>query len=158
MTSSEFKTLKNAAVSLLSRRDYSHKELFNRLSVKSSNKEVIRDVLSELIALGYQSDERFAESFVRYRRNQGKGPLRIRMDLRQKGIDDALIDTVLSLDDLDDVGSCRSWFEDAKRLYETKFGSVPVADSKEKAKRLRFMIGRGFSPSDAYQLVAASSV
>ena len=51
----------------------------------------MRDAVAQLVDDGLQSDERFTEAFVRSRINQGKGPARIRADLRERGINDAVI-------------------------------------------------------------------
>ena len=42
------------------------------------------------------SDARFAESFVRVRSERGQGPLRIRAELRERGVTDVLVDEVLT--------------------------------------------------------------
>ena len=39
-----------------------------------------------LIEQNYQSDERFSEAFILMRHNQGKGPLKIASELKQRGI------------------------------------------------------------------------
>lgn len=146
-TSDEYNKVKNAALMLLGRRDYSYKELIGKLISKSDNRDILDTVLSELKEKNYQSDERFTEMFVRSRKNQGKGPLRIEQELRQKGISSELIEDYLLSDN--DV-----WFNEAQRVYLSKYGDQADVDAKEKSKRLRFMVGRGFSPSYVYRLFA----
>ncbi len=148
-TDAELHRLSNAALALLARRDYSSAELRERLLKRSSTAEseqLIEQVLSALAEQGYQSDERFCESFVRYRLEQGKGPLKIRQDLRLKKIDDSLIDQCMPSGD-------SFWREHAEKTYRRKFGDQPATEQKEVARRLRFMVSRGYSASWVYPLI-----
>ncbi len=78
------------AIALLARREYSRAELEQRLAAKGVESDEIAATLDTLAAEGLQSDTRFAEIFVRSRVQLGHGPVRIRGDLAQRGIDDAL--------------------------------------------------------------------
>jgi len=139
-------TLTNAALALLARREYSRGELQERLVRKSSRLDLIEEILDTLEEQGLQSDERFSEHFVRYRIDQGKGPHCIRRDLRQKSISDTLISQHVP-DDPD------FWVEKATQVYARKFKQNPLNDEKDKAKRLRFMVSRGFSAHQVYPLM-----
>jgi regulatory protein len=86
---------------------------------------------------GLQSDSRLAEAFVRSRANRGQGPVKIKMELRQKGIADGLISEALATADQD-------WFELASQVAERKFREPPQ-DSKDRARRSRFLQQRGFT-------------
>lgn len=128
----------NKAIQLLSRREYSCKELSQKLA-RSSEGADIDSVLNRLEEEGYLSDRRFCESFVRMRVGQGHGLIRIRFDLKQKGITSELLNRCL--DDLD-----IDWFAEAEELYRRKYREPLVdKDFKERSKRMRFMSQRGFS-------------
>ncbi|MFN3238509.1 MAG: regulatory protein RecX [Pseudomonadales bacterium] len=86
---------------------------------------------------GLQSDSRLAEAFIRSRANRGQGPVKIKMELRQKGIADGLISEALATADQD-------WFELASQVAERKFREPPQ-DPKDKARRSRFLQQRGFT-------------
>ena len=101
--------------------------------------ELVVHHVEQLANENLQSDERFVESFINGRKQQGKGPLRIRQELEQKQLPSWLIDTHLQEDD-------EQWQALAAGVYRKKFGSKPVAGFQEKAKRQRFMHYRGFSP------------
>lgn len=128
----------NKAIQLLSRREYSFKELSQKLA-RSSEGADIASVLNRLEEEGYLSDHRFCESFVRMRVGQGHGLIRIRFDLKQKGITSELLNRCLDELDID-------WFAQAEELYRRKYRE-PLADKgfKERSKRMRFMSQRGFS-------------
>ncbi len=142
----ELNTLTNAALGLLARREYSKGELQERLNRRSSNSELVFHVIEALEEQGLQSDERFSEHFVRYRIDQGKGPHRIKQDLRQKHVPDTLIEQFVSNDS-------EFWAERAAEVYSRKFKDTPLADEKDKAKRLRFMVSRGFSAHLVFDLI-----
>jgi len=121
----------------LARREYGHTELIRKLAKKGFERRAADDAVGKLAAEGLQSDQRFAESFVQSRVNQGKGPVRIRVDLGQRGIDAAAIE--IALED-----ACPDWHQLAREIREKKFGRALPADFKEKARQMRFLQYRGF--------------
>jgi regulatory protein len=92
-----------------------------------------------------QSDERFTEAYVNHRFNAGVGPLKIRYELRQKGISDLLTDEFLEL--LSD-----RWEQLMVQQRERKYGEVIPADYAERMKQARFLQNRGFSPESVMRL------
>lgn len=148
-TDAELHRLTNAALGLLARREYSRGELEEKLGRRSQDAALIDQVLDALEEQGLQSDERFTEHFVRYRVSQGKGPIKIRQDLRMKHISSRQIDDCLDQDD-------EFWREQAFQVYQRKFSGAPVNDDKDFAKRLRFMVSRGYSAHLIYPLIEAS--
>ena len=78
------------ALRALARREHSTKELHQKLRHRGVTRPVADEILSSLREDGLQSDERFTEIFVRSRIERGQGELRIRADLRNKGIDEEL--------------------------------------------------------------------
>ncbi len=130
------------AVGLLARREHSVKELATKLISRGVVSELIESVITRLIDERLQSDERFAEVYLRQRSLKGYGPVRIGVELRERGVDDALISAQFRR--VDDEGEI-DWFERAATAYAKKYGGTPVADIKERAKRMRFLQYRGFS-------------
>lgn len=84
------------------------------------------------------SDERFAESLVRARRNRGYGPLRIRQELQEKGAAPEIIER--SVD-----ARSREWLVEIERVRRKKFGERLPSDYAERARQSRFLQYRGFS-------------
>ena len=130
------------AVGLLARREHSVKELTAKLVSRGIGSELIESVISRLIEERLQSDERFAEVYLRQRSLKGYGPVRIGVELRERGIDDSLISAQFR--QAVDEGEI-DWFERAAAAYAKKYGGRPIEDIKERAKRMRFMQYRGFS-------------
>lgn len=129
-------SLKSAAVELLARRDYSRHELTRKLSPRTTQPQLLQQVLDELVEKGWQSDQRFAQLYARSRCQRGHGPMRIRQDMRQKGLADTLISQTLESLDID-------WFELALEAAQKKINSL-ANDPKWREKLYRFLGYRGF--------------
>lgn len=129
--------LRQHALQLLSRREHSQVELRQKLGTEN-NAEALATLLDQLASDGLQSDERFAGILVRNRMSQGYGPLRIRQELRQKGIADEQIHRLLSADGID-------WNHQARQVWQRRFRGRQERDSRQKAKQMRFLNQRGFS-------------
>ena len=129
--------LRVAAIGLLSRREYSRHELYQKLIARTSSETYLLQLLDQLIQSGYQSDQRFTETFLRSRINRGLGQMRIERELKEKGIDRDLIEQVFQ-DEID-------WFELAYDCGLRKFRSLDLNDYKERQKAFRYLAYRGFS-------------
>ncbi len=125
-------------MNLLARREYSAEELRQKLSQKSSDHNLIEQVIQGLINDGLQSDERFAEAFTQMRLNQGKGSIKVKFELMQKGISPQLIDAYVNTDS-------DQWQQALTHLIERRFSGEIASDPREKAKQLRFLQSRGFT-------------
>jgi regulatory protein len=132
-----------AAMDLLARREHSRRELKQKLTKRFKDEGLVEEQLERLTEENLQSDARFAESFLRQRLSRGHGPIRIRQEMRQRGISDAEIGAAMEAE-------TPNWYELAEHTFLRKFGSAPAGDIKEKARRSRFMQYRGF-PLDYYQ-------
>ncbi len=94
------------------------------------------------------SEDRFVESLIEVRRGRGYGPLRIREELRGKGIADEAVEHRLN------VGG-GEWLETALRVRRKKFGArIPKAYS-ERAKQARFLQYRGFTADQIEKAMSA---
>jgi len=120
-----------AALKMLIRREHSQSELSNKLQLKGFEDVDIKHSINLLIEQKYQSDERFSEAFILMRYNQGKGPVIISSELKNRGIESF---------DL----SIFDWLELAKEVREKKFGKNLPSDYKTQAKQKRFLKSRGF--------------
>jgi regulatory protein len=121
-------------------REHSRAELRRKLTAKGHAGDVVELVLDDLTAQGLQSDERFTERYVAQRVERGYGPLRVRAELRERGIDEALIEACLDGDE-------RAWREAMCQVLDQRFASAAGADRRELARRARFLERRGF-PGD----------
>lgn len=131
------KEIRGAAVALLARRDYARRELYRKLSQRIDQHELLNHALDQLVADGLQNDERFAESYTRFRRLKGVGPTRIKAELREKGISENLLAQIINKDD-------PRWLASAKTVLQKKYGETQPVSVAEKAKRIKFLSYRGF--------------
>jgi len=100
----------------------------------------VESVLADLGRRGLVSDARMAEAYVAERLEKGFGPLRVRQELRRRGVADELIDPHLERAESE-------WLRRLASAHDRKFGARPAGDSKELGRRARFLEYRGF-PSD----------
>ena len=135
------------AMDYLARREHGRAELINKLSKFGFEAATADDAVAQLVDDNLQSDARFVEAFVASRINQGKGPVRIRADLRERDIAGQIVD--IALEDAD-----QDWYASAKAVREKKFGHEYPTDFNEKARQMRFLQSRGF---DTDQIQAAVS-
>ncbi|WP_302139552.1 regulatory protein RecX [Halomonas alkalicola] len=133
-------TPRDDAIRLLARREYSRAELATRLAAKGHEPAAIGECLDALEAQGLQSDARFAETFLRSRILRGQGPLKIRQALSQRGIERELVRSAFS--EQEGQGGV-DWFALACETLARRF-SGPGDTPRERARRERFLAGRGF--------------
>ena len=125
------------AMDYLARREYGRGELIAKLETAGFVADTAGPVVDRLAEEGLQSDERFAGGFVASRISQGKGPVRIRQELKERGLTSAEIDGALAAAE-------QEWTELASAVRARKFGDALPADFAEKARQMRFLQYRGF--------------
>ncbi len=144
------KSLKARAIALLARREYSRAELRDKLLAGGDRRadmdaeSAVETLMDELVALGFLSNARFAQSVVR-QKSGGYSKRAIGAALKSRGVDgDAAADAIASveIDDLDAMVA----------LWRRRFGKPPAND-KEKARQMRFLQSRGFSLSAIFKLM-----
>lgn len=130
------------AVELLARREHSRKELTAKLVARQYDEKCspaqIEQLMERLEEKGLLSNARFTEAYVASRKLRGFGPVRIRHELRQRGIEDSLVEQYLDVDG-------HEWQEILYGIWENKYGTDVPKDYALKSKQIRFLQGRGFS-------------
>ncbi|MGB3890032.1 MAG: recombination regulator RecX [Priestia megaterium] len=82
----------NLAITYLSYRMRSEKEVHDYLKKKEINSTIIQQVIQKLVSHRYLNDEEFAKAFVLTQMNTtSKGPNVIQRELKEKGISDSII-------------------------------------------------------------------
>lgn len=130
-------SIRRTAMDLLARREHSRRELQQKLALRFSENNLIERELERLCSERLQSDERYAEVYLHSRAQRLYGPVRIKAELRERGIDDDIIAAAFSAAAID-------WSANLHKLETNKFGLKPPVDVREKAKRMRFLQYRGF--------------
>lgn len=127
--------LRSYAFAVLTRKEYSKAELIEKLALYAESRDEVIALVDELAAQQYQSDQRVAEIMLSSQKRKGKGPNQIKMKLKSKKIDSALIAEELKETD---------WADQAYQLKVRKYGLEVTKDPKIKAKQIRFLMYRGF--------------
>jgi regulatory protein len=136
-------SLKGRALRLLSGREYSRAELERKLESHEEEPGALAQVLDELQAKGFISEQRVIES-VLHRRAARLGTARIKQELHSKGLDPQAVTAALA-----ELQTTE--YERALAVWCKKFGAPP-ADAQTAARQIRFLAARGFG-SDAIRRV-----
>lgn len=137
-TFQDSKKIKQECLRLLTRRDHSRKEMQEKLATKGYDRNQVSSVIEELTKQNWQDDFRYAESYARVRSQKGFGPVYIAYELRQQGITQDKVDKIIrSMSD--------KWTTLLEQVYTKKYPESSTIDNNERAKRIRFLMQRGFS-------------
>jgi regulatory protein len=139
------RSIRNTAMNLLARREHSAHELLQKLKQRDFLEDEILRAIEALQADNLQSDTRFADSFINQRVNAGYGPIKIRHELRQKGVAEELYNPILEHFD-------GEWQELMLQQRIRKFGAKIPDEYAQKMKQARFLQNRGFSPESVMRL------
>lgn len=140
----------------LARREYSRAELRDKLLKHALTEDDLAHhaavnldgLLDELTTRGWLSDQRAATQLVNRKRGRF-GLQRITHELQQKGLTDSLIEDMLP-------GLKETELDAAREVWTRKFGALPQ-DAREKARQMRFLQSRGFSPETIYSVLRSLS-
>ena len=140
--------IRRAAMDLLARREHARAELARKMERRFGRESevllCIEAALDRLESEGLLSDQRFAEAQYRQLLNRGAGPRKIAQQLNVKGVSGDWLSAQVSETPVD-------WQQQAREVYQKKFGGTPMPDDwrdrqRERARRARFLQQRGFSP------------
>jgi len=131
---------RDTAFRLLAQREHSTDELRRKLRRRGYATATIAIVVESLDASRSVSDARFAEGFVRVRSERGQGPLKIRAELRERGVSDGIVDEVMT-------ATADFWLDLADKARIKRFGNALPADRDAWNRQARFLAQRGF-PAD----------
>lgn len=139
------RNIRMVAMGLLSRREHSTYQLTQKLRKRDFDLDEIEAALDRLQRENLQSDNRFIESTVNSRVNAGFGPIKIKYELRQKGISMERIDDYFS-------GMTVEWDQLMEAQRSKKYGQHIPVDYRKKMKQARFLQNRGFSTESVMRL------
>ncbi len=138
-----------SAIRMLAGREHSCFELKTKLKNKGHNATDIDEVIEQLVQDKYLNESRFTEIFIRSKSNRGVGPIRIRLELQQRSIDESLIDAYLDFNQPE-------WFERAMEVRCKRFGENLPEELNEKARQIRFLQQRGFTQKQIMSVIVSN--
>ena len=129
--------LKARALRLLARREHTRAELARKLAPGAESSDALHALLVLLEGRKQLSDERYAEARV-HQLARKFGALRVRRELVAKGVErDAAARFAADVEKTD--------LERARSILARKY-RTPATGPNERARRMRFLQSRGFSP------------
>lgn len=154
LSESARRKMMNKALDLLSMRDYSRRELSDKLVTKAwekkeqkdmdlgSLKQQASDICDRLEELGLLNEERFARSYVdELLRRKHLSKSGLKTALVQKGVQRDIIETVLEEVEVDPV-------EQVKELLATKFKTRNLSDEKQRTRTVNALLRLGYRFSE----------
>lgn len=138
---------KDTALKYLTFRDRTCGEVKQHLLGKGFEPEEIHETIGRLKELGYLDDEDYCARYLEYAMGKGRGPLRIRRELEEKGVDRETIQIALE-----------EYETEESDLDRAKEQAEKIARGKEIDKKLLARIGRrlqslGYSSDVIYQVI-----
>lgn len=127
-----------AALKLLNRRDYGVRELTARLVARGIDPATAAAVVETLVSEKLVDDARYAEHFVAYHANRGRGPIGIAYKLREAGVSQEEIAAAVDADSAD-------WKERCAAVRRKRFGTKLPTSWIQRGRQARFLSQRGFS-------------
>ena len=82
------KKIKQICLELLTRGELTRRLLVQKLAQRGYQSDTVQQVIDALAEQGWQSDQRYTEQYIAMRSRKGFGPVRIQMELEQRGIDE----------------------------------------------------------------------
>ncbi|MGQ0524203.1 MAG: recombination regulator RecX [Betaproteobacteria bacterium] len=140
-------SLRAQALRLLARREHTRLELQRKLAAHTEDASELDNLLDEFTARGWLAEARVAEQVIHTRRGRF-GSRRIRQELLAKGVAEEIVASVLP--QLKD-----SELEAARSVWRRKF-KAPPSSSTERARQVRFMLGRGFAMETILEVIRSS--
>jgi len=136
--------LRQRALEWLMIRPHSEKEVMDYFRRKKVDSEQARAWLDEFILRGYQSDKFFARWWIDQRRAKQKSQQFIRQELRQKGVDTAIIQSFLLEESVTDKSALMILIE--KKQKQTKY--------QDSQKLTTYLVRQGYRYSDVVDALA----
>lgn len=145
------KTAYANSLRLLAMREHSEQQLRRKLEQREFDEIEISEAIETLKSENYLSDSRFAESYLRSRKLKLYGPVRIELELKERGVSDSIVSRVM--EEQDEFEPTDDWFTIMQKAYYRKYGDSKAEEYQEKAKRCRYLQSRGFESSLITELI-----
>ena len=142
MSKSDIRTrAKKRALHLLERMDRTEHQLREKLRASEYPEEVIEEAIEYVKSFHYIDDERYAETFTRYKKEK-MSRQQIKQKLMLKGVSREIISNAIEDEyDVDETVHIRS-------ILEKKHYSADVLDEGEFRRVYNYLLRRGFRSSD----------
>ena len=133
--------MRSAALALLARRDYTSRELSDRLIERGYGADAVARTLADLTAAGFVNDARVAASHVRTAvQVKSRGRMRVGRELAARGLSRDAVDKALEAIEPDDERAVIR-----KVLKRKRYPPSPTI--QERQRMFQHLMRRGFTPA-----------
>ena len=139
--------IRDTAAKYLASRARSAGEMKNHLKSKGYADNEIGQVIADFIDYGYLNDEDYCRQYIKYAFSKGKGPLRIKQELAEKGIDRDTVSFALEDYEAEESDLDRALYQ-ARKTADGK-----LFDEKMKGRVGRRLVSLGYSTDIAYKVI-----
>jgi len=126
----------------LSRREHTSKEIFFKLEKRVESIDILNAEIKKLEEQGLIDHQRFAEQYIHSRSEKGYGPMRIKQELKQRGVNENIAQPLLNNID---------WNSFAIAVLKKKVNHEFPKETKPVLKLKKFLNYRGFDFSQIEQ-------
>lgn len=141
--------LKKRALYYLGKREYSRKELYEKITPFSESLELTRQqvnqILTELESKDWLSDRRFTDQFI-FSKKRKFGLKKMEFELKMHGVNEIIIHNALNEIKSEECNL-------AKNIWEKKFRKLPE-NPEERLKQMRFLQSRGINSALIHQILS----
>ncbi len=149
------KRCKLRAMNLLQKKDYTTKQLTDKLSEGMYPQSIVTQAIEYVRSYRYLDDERYVRDYVTYHISS-RSRNRIIQDLMGKGISKEFMLPIL--DEIYSEESDDTEIEQIRHLLVKKHYDPNNSDFKEKQKMMAFLMRRGFQMSDIRKVINAEEM
>lgn len=143
------KRAKKRAMYLLQKKDYTEKQLYDKLKANEYPQDIIESALAYVKSFHYVDDERYAANYVRCNQDS-KSILQMKMELQKKGIDREVLASVLE----EEVQVSQEAV--IMKYLQKKHYDPAVADEGERRRVYQFLLRKGFQSRDILRCMNVS--
>jgi regulatory protein len=137
-------SLRGRALALLARREHTRAEMTRKLSPHAESAEQLEQLLDALVARGWLSELRFAESRANALARKF-GSRKVEYELKSRGVSAEVVGRAVEQARAQELAGCRA-------AWQRKFGVLPQ-DAAERGRQMRFLAGRGFCAEAVRQVL-----
>jgi regulatory protein len=139
---------RQSALRCVARRDYSSKQLRQKLRDYGYDAATASAVVAQLEEDDILNESRYIERFIGYQIGRGQGPTRINAKLRALGLKQELIAPTLAATD---------WVAHAHEIRRKKFGSALPMHYPDKHQQIRYLQARGFTGAQIREVLSSDA-
>jgi regulatory protein len=137
------KTAIQAAVSMLSKSQHSAKMLCDKLEQKGYEEQSVQEAISYLKERNFIDDKKYSQNRAELLVKKGKSPALITLELKECGIDDAIIAQTI-----ESIKSQITPQEQIQSIINKKFKNADLSGESNFIKAAQYLTRRGFSQED----------